>query len=150
VSDETVSEPELADDPARSNDELTNGVVAPATGWHTGDAAEPIEVVAAPEPVVALTSAIDPAKSVADRAAADRVAAEHAAADATFERESTRRRDRVLYGVVILFALAIVVPMASIGVRVAMTAPTYMAPLLIQPVIVLTSVWLGARLGKRK
>jgi hypothetical protein len=169
VTDETVSEPDLADtgipndripndlihndvisDEAEpSNGELSTQLVAPSTGWHTGDT-ESLQTAESPGPVTALTPTLDPAKTIADRAAADRVAAEHASADATFERESGRRRERVLYAVVMLFALAIVVPMASIGVRVAMTAPTYMAPLLIQPVIVLTSVWLGARLGKRK
>jgi hypothetical protein len=164
VTDETVSEPDLADtvisndrisndrisDEAEpSNGELSTQLVAPSTGWHTGDT-ESLQTAESPGPVTALTPTLDPAKTIADRAAADRVAAEHASADATFERESGRRRERVLYAVVMLFALAIVVPIASIGVRVAMTAPTYMAPLLIQPVIVLTSVWLGARLGKRK
>lgn len=77
-------------------------------------------------------------------------AADEDALDRAFERESSRRRERFLYFMVFLFGLAVVVPMTSIGVRVAMTAPDYMAPLLIQPVIVLTSVWVGGRLTRKR
>jgi hypothetical protein len=102
-----------------------------------------ITTTTAAEPATAAATTIQPASAATlDLINEDRL-------DRAFERESSRRRERFLYFIVFLGALAVVVPVASIGFRVAMTAPTYMAPLLIQPVIVLTSVWLGGRLARR-
>jgi hypothetical protein len=139
-------------DPAPADVEKVSAVVA-AEGWHAdrdnGVISEPPTVATVPEQATARATGTATDLVPSDESAElstvhdDRL-------DRAFERESSRRRERFLYIVVLLFALAIVVPIASIGVRVAMTAPTYMAPLLIQPAIVLSSVWIGGRLSRQR